>query len=82
MDKHEKTFDELMIEMFHRVGREYDEEFTKQDRWYEEDTWTEEEEADFKAWAIDKVRKAHRWTKKKAEWEVGFFILNWGWKYK
>jgi hypothetical protein len=75
--------EECLKEMFRRVGLEYpNEELTKDPKWYTKYTWTEAEENDFRKWMLAFVKKHARWTAKHAAYEVGMFLLNWGWSSK
>lgn len=46
--------------------------------WYQYFTWTEEEEQEFKAWAVALIKNTLRCTKKQAEREYDIFHLNYG----
>lgn len=58
--------------------------------WFMKNTWTDDEESEFKEWMIDylyKNKKAQKEimdrsnaTKKRIEGTVGYFLLNFGWK--
>ena len=74
---YDKITQECLVEMFKRVGLEYpNKELTDQDRWWEKHTWTKEEEADFRAWMLKKLKK----TKMvRVEQEINMFMLMWGW---
>lgn len=70
-------------EMFLRVGKEYVyEECQKDDKWYSRNSWTVEQENDFRKWMIRFLMKGMRWSKKVSEKETSYFILNYGWKRK
>ena len=68
--------------MFLRVGMEYSEEYCKQEDWYKEHSWTQEEEADFQQWMIACLRKRLRWTKNTAMQETTWFLMRFGWSWK
>ena len=84
------TVDEALVhllrEMFRRVGEDYDEwkDTVCKDNpeWYTARTWTEAEESDFSAWAVQYLRDNLRWTKSLAEREMQWFCLMWSWSYK
>jgi len=85
--KQDKTVKELLVEMFRRVGLEVSsyaevEEWAgaNGDEWYRKRTWTDAQEQEFKKWAVDKMRKAFKCTKKTAEAEYSWFNLMWGWR--
>ena len=81
MISYDKTCEDCLKEMFRRVGEEFpNEELTNQDDWYQQRTWTPEQEEDFKEWMTKLLKKRYRWSKKHLDWEVGMFMLNWGWK--
>lgn len=78
--KIKKAFDHCFKEMFLRVGEEHTEEFTKQNEWYTKKTWTTTESNDFRDWMKDYLKKTLRWSKKRIDFEVGFFMLDYSWK--
>jgi len=67
----------ILTEMFKRVGLVYSPEFTKQDEWYRQHTWTQEEETDFKKWLVQYIKKNK--LNIRAELEAGIFLLDYGW---
>ena len=76
----EELCEECLTEMFRRVGEEYpNKEFTDQDKWYLQHSWTVEEEDDFRDWMHKKLRKA-KFSKHQADMETAMFLLYWGWK--
>jgi len=80
MITNEKTCDDCLVEMFKRVGLKYpNPKFTQQDCWYQRKMWSQEEEDNFKKWMRSLLKKRYKWSTKKVEWEVGMFLLNWGW---
>ena len=88
MNKYQKETKELLMEMFKRVGEDYNSFMAKEDttscesRWFEKHQWTKEQEEDFKKWAVNYLRKKFKWSKKKSEEEMDWFLLMWGWKTK
>ena len=81
MDSMNKTFDMCLKEMFRRAGRKMDENFIRRDKWYEEGSWSRGAEEDFREWMVEKLMRRHEWTRKTAEKEVGFFLLNYSWRH-
>jgi len=80
MTKNEKICDQCLAEMFKRVGLEYpNEELTRHEDWYARHTWTEDEEKEFEAWMLKKLKKARMI---RPEMEVAMFMLMWGWRTK
>jgi len=83
----DKLFDGAILEMGSRVGLDwesFDDVLAYQENngvtWYTTKTWTEAEQNDFKQWLTEYLGKHTRWSKKKIHWEVGTFILCYGWK--
>jgi len=78
---YEETCEECLIEMFRRVGEKYpNPELTKKDDWFLLKTWTEIEEADYKKWMYNHLKKRYGWNKQMLDREIGMFLLMWGWK--
>jgi len=82
IDKKSEFIEDALKEMFTYVGKEYSEDFCKQDAWYTKYQWTEQQELDFMAWFVNEYRKRFRSNKRTAKEEFGFFNLMWGWKRK
>ena len=81
MNKFDKFVTKALDKMFQYVGFEkLDEEFVKQDDWYQKKTWTQEQADRFKQWFIQECRKDLNCTKTMAEKEHAWFDLRWGWK--
>lgn len=69
--------------MFQCVGfKQYDEQFTKQDKWYLLRKWTKEEENAYRAWFIKQFMKAYKVPQKVAAFEAAWFLLDIGWTTK
>ena len=51
-------------------------------RWFEEYGWSQEEKDEYKKWAIEIVRKRHRYSKAWAVIEIDWFLMMWGLKVK
>lgn len=86
-----KYLEELMREMCSRVGADFNEIDFKAPNWYEEYTWTEQEQEDFMGWIVKylksnyKARKElmtfpHTTSVKELRKFAGMFILGYGWK--
>ena len=81
MDKDEKFIGKCFKEMFRRVGEKFpNEALTRQKEWYTLRTWTEKEQDSFKKWMMKEFKKMYPYLKRKAEMEVGIFILCYGWR--
>ena len=78
----DKACEDCLVEMFRRVGEEYPNILTEQENWWTTRTWTSQEEDDFKEWMLDYLRTKAKMGKAKAETEVSYFLLMWGWKIK
>jgi hypothetical protein len=59
---------------------DFDYEFTKQPYWYLKKEWTAEDESDFGVWFISEAQHDLKYTKYRAEKELGWFLLKFGWK--
>lgn len=81
MADREKTFEMCLDEMFRRVGRRSSENFLRKDRWYMTCSWTQGMEKSFSDWMVELLRRRHRWTKRMAQKEVSWFLLNYSWTY-
>lgn len=62
------------------VGVNPDDIDFKKEGWYSEYSWTKEKEEEFKEWATKLLRKKFRWTKRKINTELGYYLLMWGWR--
>lgn len=79
---------EILTEMCRRVGVSYDSvDFNKQ-QWYQDHTWTAEEQDDFRKWLGGFLRK-HKYVgkgkKRGVDWgyyEAGKLVGNYGWRLK
>lgn len=80
MDKREKqreVFIELVNKQLEPFGVNYKDVSSDPD-WYMRYRITPEQEQDFIKWGVDLIRKKLRMTKKMAEQEMSWFILQWG----
>lgn len=86
--KNEELFEQAIVEMGRRVGLDWssiDDAVSYQnengsDRWYTTKTWTKDDENEFKIWMKDLLKKNTMWSRHKINFEVGMFILSYGWK--
>ena len=75
-------------EMFKRVGQEYSLDFCEDDGWYQAYTWTECQEKAFRRYLARQFRREMPYLKmykpeyrrRKLYYNVGMFLLNYGWK--
>jgi len=81
-----KYTEEILKEMFRRVGANYDTFDFKQRDWYYKYTWTEKEQEDFRVW-LGKYLYKKKLLKKgkyrnqdKGYYQAGKLIFNYGWK--
>lgn len=80
-NKYDKFVNKALDKMFTYVGFEgLDKEFTKQEDWYSQKTWTQEQSDDFKKWFIAEAKKDLKFTKTMVEKEYAWFDMMWGWK--
>jgi hypothetical protein len=78
-----KFFRDALDKMFITVGFDgFDEDFVKNENWYLQREWTEEQEREYRDWLLGECKRVLRLTKKQAELEVAYFLLMWGWKTK
>jgi hypothetical protein len=77
----ELIFNELLPEMFKRVGKEGVDlkKACQEPEWYMKEKWTAQDELAFKTWMVQKLRTKLKMTKRLAERETEMFLLNWGW---
>jgi hypothetical protein len=80
-NKYDKFVTKALDKMFTYAGFEgLDKEFTKQEDWYMQKTWTQEQSDDFKQWFITEAKKDLKFNRTMAEKEYSWFGLMWGWK--
>ena len=81
MNKFDIFLKSAFDKLFQSAGFEgFDENFAKQDNWFQERTWSSSKSNEFKKWFINRAVKDLKFTKKKAEVEHAWFNLKWGWK--
>jgi len=79
----EPTTEKYLREMFRRIGLEYSPDIVKRDKWYLEHSWTVDEEEEYRQWLVNELRMDFRYYSKRiAEYEAAFFIMNYGWTTK
>jgi len=77
----DRVCNQALKEMFRRVGQVFDPEKEYSGQWYDEHTWTTEQQEDFKKWLTKLVKKSFPYmTERKIQTEAGMFLLNWGWR--
>jgi hypothetical protein len=82
-EKYDKVIEQAIKEMFRRVGLKFDPKKKYPDNFYEQHTWSREESKSFRNWMIKLCKRNFpHWMKHKLDWEVGMFLLDYGWKYK
>ena len=81
MIPYEKTVEDCLREMFKRVGMKYpDLEFTKNDGWYKQKSWTVKDRSDFESWMRKLYKGRYRGIgKRELDNTVAMFLLMWGW---
>lgn len=83
MKKYNLFLKKAFTKMFQMVGFvDFDEEFTKQENWYQQKEWTEQQSKQFKEWFITEAKKDLKFSKQMIEQEYSWFDLKWGWKVK
>jgi len=82
MIPYEKTCEDCLKEMFKRVGEKYpNPKLTSQKDWYMKRAWTPEQEDCFREWMRKLLKRRYRtFDERHIGWEVGMFMLSWGWK--
>ena len=79
-NKYEQAFEFCLKEMFLRVGEKYpNKSLTSQPKWYTMRSWTIEEANEFRQWMVAYLRKKLRLNKKRAEAEIAYFLMQYGW---
>jgi hypothetical protein len=79
-EKEKKILEAALTEMFRRVGRKYSPKATSKPHWYCVTTWTFREQAHYRRWLTQLIRREFRYRVPLAKMEAGCFILNFGWK--
>jgi len=82
LEINEKQLEEIMSEMFSRVGGEYSKEKIKEETWYLEYSWTEEEQMSFHDWLSDYLKKKFKLRRPFCDKHAWSFIFNYGWSTK
>lgn len=83
----DKLFEEAAVMMGTFVGldwKTFDDVLAYQKKhgvnWYITKTWSNELQAKFMDWLDDYLKENTKWSARKRDWEVGCFILCYGWK--
>lgn len=79
---YDKTCELCLKKMFHMVGERYpNEKLTDQKDWYTKRTWPAAKEERFRVWMRKLLKKRYPYMlAKKIDFEIGMFLLMWGWK--
>lgn len=73
------VLNEILTEMFRRVGLVFNIEYCRKEGWYLTKSWTQAEQDDFKRWGEKVLRSKLKITRYAAETEMGWFLLSHGW---
>lgn len=75
---------EMLKDRYDEIIRKSQEAKEKGDRYpyYDEYSWTKEEQEAFRKWAVERVRNVARVSKRYAEREVSYLIFNYGLKVR
>ena len=76
-----KQSEEILKELFSRVGQTYSQSTVSAENWYLLHTWTMAEQDDFKLWLTRYLMKKLRMRKEFCERKAAWFILCYGWKF-
>lgn len=81
MDK-DKIVKECVEKMFEiaEVNLKYEDVLGIEHAWYDDHTWTDEKQGEWRQWCIKHIKKKMRCSKKRAESEAGWLLLNIGFK--
>jgi hypothetical protein len=77
--KKDKLMEVLLGKQFEMVGLEFSVSACQEPGWYTKHSWTEAQQAEYMAWGVDYLRKNVGVTKRFAESEMGWIVLNFGW---
>lgn len=82
-----EIFQDSIVKMGQSVGLDwatFDDalEYQKENgvNWYITQTWTTEQQDAFRDWMDEMLKKKTGWSARKRDWEIGCFILCYGWK--
>jgi hypothetical protein len=73
----------ILRRMFREVGEVFDEDYVQADGWYLRHSWTKQKEEEFAIWMKQQLKKQHPWKYRPdrlIDDEIGYFLLNYGWK--
>lgn len=77
MNKKKEVFKKLINKQLEPYDLTY-EDILNDSEWFLRYSTTQEQEEEFKKWAIEILRKELKMTKKEAEKEMDMFLLNYG----
>jgi hypothetical protein len=81
LNANDRFLHRAFTKLFRAAGfDDFDYDFTKQNYWFLKRTWTPEAESDFGAWFVSEAQHDLKYTKDRAEKELGWFLLSFGWK--
>jgi hypothetical protein len=78
--KQQKFVTKALTKMFEIVGRTYTPEAVGHPDWFYENSWTGEQEAEFREWLARLYSRTFYVPVKKARLRAGMFLLYYGWK--
>jgi hypothetical protein len=79
--RNEKQFlRKILTRMFKTVGRKYSAKATAKPNWYDESSWSREQEAQYKAWLAKVIERELHYRPVAANRQAAWFILEYGWK--
>lgn len=76
----ELLYNEILPEMFRRVGQEFTKDFCRREDWFLEHTWTTAEQEEFRKWLVKLLVKKGKMSPYGAQHEASWFLLAHGWK--
>ncbi len=74
--------DVILTKMFEMVDDVYSPSLNLVDDWYKNNTWSEEQQNEFRVWLIGYYRKEYKVTLREAKRNADMFIFNYGWSIK
>ena len=89
---YKEDIEHIMTEMFNRVNETYTPEYVKQENWFMEKEWSQEEQEDYMNWLEKEMLKEWKLlkclmsiqnkSKKNIKRFANEFVLNYGWRQK
>jgi hypothetical protein len=82
MTKEDKALKSCINKMFDiaNCDLKYEDVLERKDDWYDQYTWTKEDQEEWYEWCVKEIKKDLRCTKEKAKREAGWLLLNYGLK--